>query len=176
MLVMAFVTRILSVGFRVEFTLVLGEKDITLSLPCLEALASRSRNSAILTQCSWSKDLAFRRGTAMGGEFKTKGVNVLLGPVVGPAWRIVRGGRNWEGFSVDPWLSGVLVAQTVSGIQGQGVITSTKVSLSHTTTCRSYGKLKWLVLKYWYFAALYWQRTRNQPESRRKYLCRIFQP
>jgi beta-glucosidase len=75
--------------------------------------------------------LAFRRGTTLGGEFKTKGVNVLLGPVVGPAWRIVRGGRNWEGFSVDPWLSGQLVAQTVSGIQGQGVITSTKVSPLH---------------------------------------------
>ncbi|KAK1250538.1 hypothetical protein MKX08_010541 [Trichoderma sp. CBMAI-0020] len=82
--------------------------------------------SGIHVGASWSKDLAFRRGTTMGGEFKTKGVNVLLGPVVGPAWRIVRGGRNWEGFSVDPWLSGQLVAQTVSGIQGQGVITSTK--------------------------------------------------
>ncbi|KAH8131339.1 hypothetical protein ACSS6W_003231 [Trichoderma asperelloides] len=82
--------------------------------------------SGIHVGASWSKDLAFRRGTAMGGEFKTKGVNVLLGPVVGPAWRIVRGGRNWEGFSVDPWLSGALVSQTVSGIQGQGVITSTK--------------------------------------------------
>ncbi|KAL7938922.1 glycoside hydrolase family 3 protein [Trichoderma chlorosporum] len=82
--------------------------------------------SGIHVGASWSKDLAFRRGAAMGGEFKKKGVNVLLGPVVGPAWRIVRGGRNWEGISVDPWLSGGLVSQTVSGIQGQGVITSTK--------------------------------------------------
>ncbi|KAK4063280.1 CAZyme family GH3 [Trichoderma aggressivum f. europaeum] len=82
--------------------------------------------SGIHVGASWSKDLAFRRGAAMGGEFKKKGVNVLLGPVVGPAWRTVRGGRNWEGISVDPWLSGVLVSQTVSGIQGQGVITSTK--------------------------------------------------
>lgn len=82
--------------------------------------------SGIHVGASWSKDLAFRRAAAMGGEFKKKGVNVLLGPVVGPAWRIVRGGRNWEGISVDPWLSGVLVSQTVSGIQGQGVITSTK--------------------------------------------------
>ncbi|EHK40687.1 glycoside hydrolase family 3 protein [Trichoderma atroviride IMI 206040] len=89
--------------------------------------------SGIHVGASWSKDLAFRRGTTMGGEFKTKGVNVLLGPVVGPAWRIVRGGRNWEGFSVDPWLSGQLVAQTVSGIQGQGVITSTKVSILRAT-------------------------------------------
>ncbi|KAH6610843.1 glycoside hydrolase family 3 protein [Trichoderma cornu-damae] len=82
--------------------------------------------SGIHVGASWSKDLAFRRGNAMGGEFRKKGVNVLLGPVVGPAWRTVRGGRNWEGISVDPWLAGVLVSQTVSGIQGQGVITSTK--------------------------------------------------
>lgn len=82
----------------------------------------------------------------MGGEFKTKGVNVLLGPVVGPAWRIVRGGRNWEGFSVDPWLSGQLVAQTVSGIQGQGVITSTKVSVLRATLCHLQGELKRSIL------------------------------
>jgi beta-glucosidase len=73
----------------------------------------------------------------MGAEFRKKGVNVLLGPVVGPAGRTVRGGRNWEGFSVDPWLAGVLVSETVSGIQEQGVITSTKVGrlLIVTTDC-----------------------------------------
>ncbi|KHN94331.1 Glycoside hydrolase, family 3 [Metarhizium album ARSEF 1941] len=75
---------------------------------------------------SWNKDLARRRGAAMGGEFRRKGVNVLLGPVVGPAWRVVRGGRNWEGFSVDPYLSGSLVAQTIQGVQNQGVQTSLK--------------------------------------------------
>lgn len=64
----------------------------------------------------------------MGGEFRRKGVNVLLGPVVGPAGRIVRGGRNWEGFSVDPWLSGALVKETVGGIQSQGVQACVKVS------------------------------------------------
>lgn len=63
----------------------------------------------------------------MGGEFRTKGVNVLLGPVVGPIGRVVRGGRNWEGFSSDPYLSGILVASTVSGVQDRGVMTSTKV-------------------------------------------------
>ncbi len=62
----------------------------------------------------------------MGGEFKKKGVNVLLGPVVGPAGRTVLSGRNWEGFSVDPYLSGALVQKTVAAIQGAGVITSTK--------------------------------------------------
>lgn len=63
----------------------------------------------------------------MGREFKKKGVNVLLGPVVGPAWSVVRGGRNWEGSSADPYLSGALAAETVQGVQGSNVITSTKV-------------------------------------------------
>lgn len=63
----------------------------------------------------------------MGAENKKKGVNVLLGPVVGPAWRVTRGGRNWEGFAADPYLSGVLAASTVKGVQGQGVMTSVKV-------------------------------------------------
>lgn len=33
----------------------------------------------------------------MGGEFKAKGVNVALGPVIGPLGRLAKGGRNWEG-------------------------------------------------------------------------------
>jgi beta-glucosidase len=83
----------------------------------------------------------------MGGEFKTKGVNVLLGPVVGPAGRVVLSGRNWEGrisfrflhwdglltgtgFSSDPYLSGALVYETVTAVQAAGVITSTKVRSS----------------------------------------------
>ncbi|KAG6138923.1 hypothetical protein E4U38_000192, partial [Claviceps purpurea] len=62
----------------------------------------------------------------MGGEFKRKGVNVLLGPVTGPAWSVVKGGRNWEGASADAYLSGVMAAQTVLGVQSSNVMTSTK--------------------------------------------------
>ncbi|PFH60809.1 hypothetical protein XA68_10270 [Ophiocordyceps unilateralis] len=82
--------------------------------------------SGIHVGASWNKMLARQRATAMAGEFRRKGVNVLLGPVVGPAWRVVRGGRNWEGFSVDPYLAGLLVSETVEGIQGQGVQASVK--------------------------------------------------
>ena len=67
----------------------------------------------------------------MGGEFKTKGVNVALGPVVGPIGKIAYGGRNWEGFSNDPFLCGALAFETVRGIQSTGVITSLKVSHSY---------------------------------------------
>ncbi len=76
---------------------------------------------------SWNKDLAHARAAAMGAEFKKKGVNVALGPVVGPIGRIATGGRNWEGFSNDPYLCGALAAGTVEGIQQSGVTACTKV-------------------------------------------------
>ncbi|KAK0754616.1 glycoside hydrolase superfamily [Schizothecium vesticola] len=82
--------------------------------------------SGIHVGASWNKNLTRQRGLGMGGEYRTKGVNVLLGPVVGPMGRVVLSGRNWEGFSVDPYLSGILVAETVSAVQSVGVITSTK--------------------------------------------------
>lgn len=82
----------------------------------------------VANENSWNKDLAGQRGVAMGGEFKKKGVNVLLGPVVGPAWRVATSGRNWEGFAADPYLSGSLAAETVRGVQSENVITSVKVS------------------------------------------------
>ncbi|EEY14418.1 beta-glucosidase [Verticillium alfalfae VaMs.102] len=75
---------------------------------------------------SWNRNLTLHRARAMGGEFRKKGVNVLLGPSVGPVGRVVRGGRNWESFSVDPYLAGALTSETIRGVQGAGVITSTK--------------------------------------------------
>ncbi|CAK7274258.1 hypothetical protein SEPCBS119000_006077 [Sporothrix epigloea] len=75
---------------------------------------------------SWNRDLATKRAIGMAAEFKKKGVNVLLGPVVAPVGRTQLGGRVWEGFSVDPYLAGELVYKTVTGSQSVGVITSTK--------------------------------------------------
>lgn len=56
--------------------------------------------SGIHVGASWNRGLTRQRGVAMGGEFRTKGVNVLLGPVVGPMGRVVLSGRNWEGRSL----------------------------------------------------------------------------
>jgi len=65
----------------------------------------------------------------MGREYKTKGVHVLLGPVVGGVGRVARGGRNWEAFSNDPYLCGKLGYETVSGIQDAGITASVKREL-----------------------------------------------
>ncbi|GAP88290.1 putative beta-glucosidase M [Rosellinia necatrix] len=85
-----------------------------------------SWTSGISVGASWNRDLAHKRAVEMGLEFRAKGVNVALGPVVGPVGRIASGGRNWEGFSNDPYLCGALAFETVEGTQSTGVITSTK--------------------------------------------------
>lgn len=54
--------------------------------------------------------------------------NVALGPVAGPLGRTALGGRNWEGFASDPYLSGVLSAETIKGMQDAGVIANLKAS------------------------------------------------
>ena len=82
--------------------------------------------SGITTAATFSRDLLRRRGQAVGAEFRDKGVDVLLGPVVGPLGRDPAGGRNWEGFSPDPYLSGIAVAETVAGTQDSGVVASVK--------------------------------------------------
>ena len=58
----------------------------------------------------------------MGEEFRGKGIDIQLGPVAGPLGRVPAGGRNWEGFSPDPYLTGVGMAETIIGIQSRGVI------------------------------------------------------
>ncbi|CZS89983.1 related to Probable beta-glucosidase M [Rhynchosporium graminicola] len=83
-------------------------------------------SSGLHVGATWNKKLAYQRALHMGAEFKAKGVQIALGPVVGPIGRVAEGGRNWEGFSNDPYLCGVLAAETVRGIQENGVAASTK--------------------------------------------------
>ncbi|EYE98747.1 beta-glucosidase [Aspergillus ruber CBS 135680] len=83
-------------------------------------------SSGLHVGASWNKRLARQRAIHLGYEYRQKGVNVALGPVVGPIGRVAEGGRNWEGFSADPYQSGVLVYETVEGIQSTGVGACTK--------------------------------------------------
>lgn len=82
--------------------------------------------AGINVAATWSRGLALQRGAAMGAEHRDKGVDVQLGPVAGPLGRSPQGGRNWEGFSPDPYLTGLLMADTVRGIQSSGVIACSK--------------------------------------------------
>ncbi|KAI0835369.1 glycoside hydrolase family 3 protein [Hypoxylon sp. FL0890] len=82
--------------------------------------------AGITTGATFNKDLIYQRGVAIGKEFRGKGANFYLGPCVGPLGRKPRGGRNWEGFGVDPVLQAIAGVETIRGVQDQGVIATLK--------------------------------------------------
>lgn len=73
----------------------------------------------------WNPDNARKMGAAIAEECRFYGVHVLLGPGV----NIKRNplcGRNFEYFSEDPLLAGVMGAAEVEGLQSKGVGASLK--------------------------------------------------
>ena len=79
-----------------------------------------------MAAATFDRSILYQRGRAMAQEHKGKGVTVQLGPVAGPLGRAPEGGRNWEGFSPDPVLTGIAMAETIKGMQDTGVIACAK--------------------------------------------------
>ncbi|GAA4679964.1 glycoside hydrolase family 3 C-terminal domain-containing protein [Frondihabitans cladoniiphilus] len=74
---------------------------------------------------SWDPRLVERVGRALGDECQAADVQVLLGPGINIK-RSPLGGRNFEYFSEDPLVSGMLGSAWVRGIQSRGVGASLK--------------------------------------------------
>src|SRR5919108_2374646 len=74
---------------------------------------------------SFDPDLVRRVGEAIGEEARAQDVQVVLGPGVNIK-RSPLCGRNFEYFSEDPYVAGVLGAALVEGVQSRGVGTSVK--------------------------------------------------
>lgn len=77
--------------------------------------------AGVSAAASFDRALIYERGALMGNEFKAKGAHVALGPVAGPLGRSAYAGRNWEGFSPDPYLTGVAMEETINGMQSNGL-------------------------------------------------------
>ena len=76
--------------------------------------------SPVSLAASFDTELARQYGTVMGTEAKSRGYQVIYGPMV----NIVRtplGGRDFETFGEDPQLAGGIAASEIEGIQAQGV-------------------------------------------------------
>ncbi|KAG9126030.1 citrate (Si)-synthase, partial [Ceratobasidium sp. 392] len=83
--------------------------------------------SQVTVAATWDRDLIYQRSYAIGLEFRDKGVHVALAPVTGgPLGRSPLGGRNWEGFSADPYLSSIGSYLSVVGFQDAGVVATSK--------------------------------------------------
>ncbi|KAL3601803.1 hypothetical protein FPOAC2_06078 [Fusarium poae] len=80
----------------------------------------------ITAGATFDKKLIYERGVAIGKEARGKGVNIWLGPSVGPIGRKPKGGRNWEGFGSDPAIQAIGARETIKGVQEQGVISTIK--------------------------------------------------
>src|SRR4051794_6199095 len=80
---------------------------------------------AVAVGSSWDPSVAERIGTAIALEARALGVHVVLGPGVNIK-RSPLGGRNFEYYSEDPLLAGVLGAAHVRGQEGGGVGASVK--------------------------------------------------
>jgi beta-glucosidase len=74
---------------------------------------------------TWNTELLERVGQALAREVKMKGAQVLLAPTVN-IQRSPLGGRNFECFSEDPYLSARLAVAYITGLQREGVGASIK--------------------------------------------------
>ncbi|MDF3140816.1 MULTISPECIES: glycoside hydrolase family 3 C-terminal domain-containing protein [unclassified Streptomyces] len=88
--------------------------DPSVALPSPTALAA-----------TWDPELARRAGVLLAQEARRKGVHVLLAPTVN-LHRSPLGGRHFEAYSEDPYLTGTIGAGYVNGVQSGGVGTTVK--------------------------------------------------
>jgi beta-glucosidase len=80
---------------------------------------------AVATASTWDPALLRRMGEALGDECRAMDVAVLLGPGINLK-RSPLGGRDFEYFSEDPLLTGILAAEWVLGLQSRHVGASLK--------------------------------------------------
>lgn len=89
-------------------------EDPSIALPSPTALSA-----------TWDPSLAVRAGQLLAQEARRKGVHVLLAPTVN-LHRSPLGGRHFEAYSEDPYLTGAIGTGYVRGVQSGGVGTTVK--------------------------------------------------
>src|SRR5512138_407752 len=68
---------------------------------------------------TWNPELVEKVGNVLADELKAKGAHILLAPTVN-IHRTPIAGRNFECYSEDPYLSGMMASAYIKGIQDKG--------------------------------------------------------
>ena len=120
---------------------------------------------AVASASTWDPALLRRMGEALGDECRAMDVAVLLGPGVNLK-RSPLGGRNFEYFSEDPLLAGVLATEWVNGLQSRNVGASLKhfaVNSQETDRLRVSADVEMRTLREMYLRAFHRVITRARP-------------
>ncbi|MDR3525675.1 MAG: glycoside hydrolase family 3 C-terminal domain-containing protein [Rhizomicrobium sp.] len=93
--------------------------------------------SSLLTAATFNPEQAFAGGSMIAREARAKGYNVLLAGGTNLA-REPRGGRTFEYAGEDPLLAGIMVGESIRGIQSQAVLSTAKhFALNDQETART---------------------------------------
>ncbi|KZL86535.1 glycosyl hydrolase family 3 [Colletotrichum incanum] len=79
---------------------------------------------------TFNAGLLHKVGNLLGEEARARGVHILLAPTI-CLQRSPLFGRGFEAFAEDPYLSGILGAAYINGVQQRGVATSVKHYAAH---------------------------------------------
>lgn len=95
------------------------------ALPGAETSPSACTPCGSALGATWDPELVGRVAEVVGREARAKGCHVLLAPTVN-LHRSPLGGRTFESFSEDPWLTGSLAVGYIRGAQRAGVAATVK--------------------------------------------------
>ena len=93
--------------------------------------------SAISLGSTWNLNLVNQIGIALGEEANAKDVDVLLGPTIN-IHRHPLGGRHFECYSEDPFLTGKIATEYVTGVQSKNVAACLKHFVGNDTEFQRY--------------------------------------
>lgn len=87
----------------------INESEISVCFPAGATIAN-----------SWDRKIAYLLGETLGKEARAENISIVLGPAINIK-RSPLCGRNFEYFSEDPYLTGILGGEYVKGLQSQNV-------------------------------------------------------
>lgn len=87
----------------------INESEVSTCFPASATLAN-----------SWDRTMSYKLGDTLGKEASFEEVDIVLGPAINIK-RTPLCGRNFEYFSEDPYLTGVLASEYVKGLQENNV-------------------------------------------------------
>jgi beta-glucosidase len=79
----------------------------------------------VALSATWDPDVVYKVSTALSEEAKAKGRNMSLAPCIN-ILRVPMGGRNFESFGEDPYLTSRITVAYIKGLQDHNVIATVK--------------------------------------------------